>query len=182
MNLELRSQRVNGAGELIGTVAVMDASGVLLFEDSLNLSKARQREALVQEIAQRAKVTSEQARKELLRLMQAHRAALLQEAKEEAPKRVRKADQLVNALLKKGPLLFADQYGEPHIALPEDTRRAVFRVRSSAFRDRLANLGYVEMGEGACLKKTGSHGESRTSTIGAALAKELDDATSPGES
>ncbi len=147
MKLELRSRRVNGAGELRGTVAVLSDSGALLFEDSINLSKSRQREALIREVARRAKTSEKRVRQAMLKLLEEQRSAHLREAGQEAPPRERKADKLVEALLVSGVELFADQYGEPHIAMPEGERRAIYRVRSTAFRDRLANLGYVAMGE-----------------------------------
>ena len=147
MKLELRSRRINGKGELEGTVAILDDGGGLIWEDMVNLSRARQRETLVAEVADRAHISRDRARQAVLKLLEEQRAAYLREAGQEEPRRPRKADKLVTALLETGAELFHDQYGEPYVALPEEARRTIYRVRSSASRDRLSQLGYAALGE-----------------------------------
>ena len=86
MNLEVLSRKVNGAGDLEATVRLLD-NGVLVFEDKLNLSKAKQRDALAAEVAMRGKVTIERAQRMVLNVLQEQRTAHLEqtEAAEERP-------------------------------------------------------------------------------------------------
>jgi hypothetical protein len=144
--MELRSRKVNGAGDLTGTVAILTDDGQLLFEDLVNLSKARQREALIAEIAKRGHITTEKATEIVLELLQEQRAAL-EEPSAEAPKGERKADVLVRSFLGTDVELFHDQSLEPHVAVPTGGRRAIYRLRSGMFRDQLAFHSYSTVGE-----------------------------------
>ena len=44
MKVEMRSRRINGAGDLTGTVAIYGDDGRFMWEDTTNLSKSRQRD------------------------------------------------------------------------------------------------------------------------------------------
>ena len=146
MKLELRSRRINGAGDLTGTVAIRADDGQLVFEDVVNLSKFRQREALITEVAERAKVTTDKARTEVLQLMEAQRADHM-EPPGEPPQRERKADKLVAALLNADIELFHDQALLPHLAITDGDSRNIYRLCSSLFKDRLSHLSFTVGGE-----------------------------------
>jgi len=148
LRVELRSRRISSQGELLGTVAILDDGENLVWEDSLNLSKRTKRDELIKEIASRGKVSLERARATVLKLMEEHRAAQVEVAEPGTKGEGRKADRLVEAIVnEEGAELFVDQYGEPHIAVLQEGRREICRVRGAAFRDRLANVGYMAMRE-----------------------------------
>ena len=150
MKLKLRDRKINGTGEIIGTVAILESeNGNLLFEDMVNLTRARSRDALVSEIATRGKITTDRARGLVLKLM-ANERADLERAGEEAPKvgSEKKADRLVRLVLESGAELFHDQAKEPHITILEvDGGRHIYRLRSSAYRDRLSYISFRALSE-----------------------------------
>ena len=148
MKVEMRSRRINGAGDLTGTVAIYGDDGRFMWEDATNLSKSRQRERLIAEIADRAKVPHEKARDAVLQLMEDQRAAHLGvDEGTEAPKNERKANVLVKSFLGDDIELFHDQGLEPYVAVPSGPQRALYRLRSGTFRDRLAFHSYSVLGE-----------------------------------
>ena len=143
----MRSRSVNGAGELTGTIAVYDDDEGFLWEDVVNLSKARLREALITELADRAQVSKDRAREAVHQLMEDQRATHLDAVDTAGPKRERKADVLVTSFISENVELFHDQNLEPHAAISSRTRRAIFRLRSGMFRDQLARYSYSVLGE-----------------------------------
>ena len=148
MKVEMRSRSVNGAGDLTGTVAVFDDDGRFLWEDVVNLSKSRPREALISEVADRTRVSRDRARDAVLQLMEDQRAAHLGVGEgAEAPKGERRADVLVKSFLGDGVELFHDQSLEPHVAVPSGDRRAIYRLGSGMFRNQLAFHSYSVLGE-----------------------------------
>ena len=149
MKIEMRSRKVNGAGDITGTIAVLADDGRLLYEDVVNLSKRRAREAFISEVAERAKVPTDRARGVVLQLLSDERTAYLEEAGTplEEPKQERKADKLVREVLESGAELFHDQRNDGYMALDEGTGRGIYRVGSTAFRRRLGYMAFVKWGE-----------------------------------
>ena len=148
MILEMLSRKVNGAADLTGTVRVLSDDGELLFEDVVNLSKAKSREAFINEVADRAKQPRDKVRTAVLKLMENLRQVHLKEATPvPGAQKESKPEKLVREFLKVGAELFHDQLEHPYVAMIEDGRRAIFRLRSLAFRDRLSHLSFTKFGE-----------------------------------
>lgn len=150
MILEMRSRKVNGAGDIVATVAVMSDEGGLIWEDVVHLSVSKKREAFISEVAERAKISTERAREATIKLLADHRQIhLTEKAPEQSAGHERKSDKLVKEFIGSGVELFHDEVEMPYAAIVEGQRRAIYRVRSTALKDRLAFISFTKFGEAA---------------------------------
>ena len=147
MNIEMQSSKVNGAGDLIGTVSVRDDTGQLLFEDVVNLSKARSREGFVKEVAERAHVTMDHAREAIFALIEQRRNVVVAAPADPELDKESKAQQVVRLFLANDPEMFHDERGEPYTALVEDGRRAIYRFGGTQFKTLFAKIVYEATGD-----------------------------------
>ena len=155
MIITLQSRRWNRAGDLEAVLSVYDGKkddedDILIFEDKVNLSKKRSRNAFIDEVADRLSISRAKVETEVLGLLQDERGDRdleLQESGDGAGGKERKADRLVRESRKSGIELFHDQFSEPYAAMRVQGRLELLRLASRPFRERLSYLSYESWGE-----------------------------------
>lgn len=117
------------------TVRLCDESGDPLFEDTINLSRERERRQFAEKLRERySKLRGRDIEAKLLSLLW----ELKEEESTEAPVRDSQADRLVRLIEDNGVVLFHDNGKKPFARVPIEGREETWPVRSPEFKRYIA--------------------------------------------